>query len=365
MRILWFNWRDIKNPAAGGAEVYTHEVTRHLAKMGYKVTLFTASFSASAKEEIIDGVRIVREGGRYSVYDKAKSYYKRNKELYDIIIDEINTKPFFTPKYVKDKPIIALIHHVPRKGLSYELKFPLNFIYPYYLREKWLSYYKNVPTITVSNCSKNDLKDLDYKKIYVVKAGISVTPLSNMPHKEPVATIAFIGRLKRHKLPDHAIKAFNLIKKEIPEAKMWIIGDGYMKKNLEKMKISNVHFYGHVKEDLKFHLLSRAHLILLPAVKEGWGLVVTESNAMGTPVIAYDVSGLRESVRDGETGVLVREKSPQSLSQAATCLLKDRTRLCNLSRNAINYSRQFSWDKTAQAFDNILKFESKYKWKGK
>jgi glycosyltransferase involved in cell wall biosynthesis len=204
------------------------------------------------------------------------------------------------------------------------------------------------------------LKELGYKTIYVVRAGVSVAPLQELPQKESVATVAFIGRLKRNKLPDHAIKAFNLIKNEIPEARMWIIGDGYMKEKLENMNISDVHFYGHVREDLKYSLLSKAHLILMPSIKEGWGLVVVESNAMGTPVIAYNVGGLRESVIDGETGVLVKENSPKSLSQAAISLLRDRTALSNLSFNAINHSKKFNWDKTADAFDKIIKTELKY-----
>jgi glycosyltransferase involved in cell wall biosynthesis len=95
-------------------------------------------------------------------------------------------------------------------------------------------------------------------------------------------------------------------------------------------------------------------LILVPAVLEGWGLVVTESNAMGTPAVAYNVAGLRDSIIDGKTGILVKNKSPESLADSAICLLKDKDRLGKLSFNALSFSRQFSWDNTANEFDRII-----------
>src|SRR5215210_9011228 len=110
MRILWFNWRDIRNPEAGGAEVFTHEVMKRLVKRGYEMTLFTSRFKACQVNENIDGIDIIREGNKYTVYKEAKNYLKTYEHHYDLILDEINTRPFLTPKSVESKkPIIALI----------------------------------------------------------------------------------------------------------------------------------------------------------------------------------------------------------------------------------------------------------------
>ena len=125
-----------------------------------------------------------------------------------------------------------------------------------------------------------------------------------MEQKEFEPTIVFLGRLKRHKLPDHALRAFALIKNELPHAKMWVIGDGDMHEELKKMNIKDVVFYGHINDELKYELLRKAHLLLVPSVREGWGLVVTEANAMGTPAIAYDNPGLRDSIVDEKNGHL-------------------------------------------------------------
>jgi glycosyltransferase involved in cell wall biosynthesis len=355
MRILWYNWRDIKHPDAGGAEVFTQEVMRRLTKKGYDITLFTERFSNGLQLEYIDGVRILREGGKYSVYSKARKYYSKHKNCYDFIIDEMNARPFLTPKFVKEKPILALCHHVSLEAWSLELPFPLGHIGYYYFHRRGLSHYRNVPTVTVSESSKKNLEKIGLKKIFVVPEGVSVSSLDEVPQKGHSPIIAFVGRLKRNKLPDHAVQAFAIIKKIIPDAKMWIMGDGYMRKKLEKMGNSSITFYGRVEEDLKYKLLSQAHLVLVPGVHEGWGLVVTESNAMGTPAIAYNVPGLRDSVRDDETGILVKQNSPGCLAEAAISLFQDPQRLHELSYNALGFSKRFTWDKTADVFDNIIK----------
>jgi glycosyltransferase involved in cell wall biosynthesis len=178
-----------------------------------------------------------------------------------------------------------------------------------------------------------------------------------MPKKEDVPTVAFVGMLKRYKLPDHAIEAFYEIRKKVPDAKMWVIGDGYMREELEKKysdNNKNIIFFGKTGNELKYDLMGRAHLLLVPSVKEGWGLVVTEANAMGTPAIAYNVSGLRDSVTNGETGLLTAENTPQSLANSAILLLKDRELLSKFSINALNFSRTFSWENTADVFEKVI-----------
>jgi glycosyltransferase involved in cell wall biosynthesis len=356
LRILWFNWRDIKNPDAGGAEVFTHEVMSRLAKKGYDMTLFTSRVSNLLQEEKIDGIKIVRRGaGKTRVYSKAKEFYNKNRSNYDFIIDEINTRPFLTPRFVKEKPILAVFHQLAREFWFYETFFPLNFIGYHYLERKWLSCYRNIPTVTVSNSSKEDLEALGFTRILMVPQGLSVTPLSKVPEKESSPTVAFIGRLKKAKLPHHAIQAFNLIKKEIPNSKMWIIGDGYMSEKLKKLNSRDVFFYGHIKDQLKFKMLGRAHIVLVPAIREGWGLVVTESNAMGTPAIAYNVPGLKDSVINKRTGVLVEKNCPRELASSAIALLEDKALLEKYSNDALTFSRQFNWDKTANAFENIIR----------
>ncbi len=357
MKILIFNWRDIKNPEAGGAEVFTHENAKRWVKKGNEVTLFTSEFKNCKKEEFVDGVRIIRAGGKISVYKKAKEYYKKqfSKEGFDIIIDEINTLPFFAPKFVKKEKIIALIHQLAREYWFYETMFPINLIGHYFLEKNWLKNYTNIPTITVSESTKKDLVNLGFKKIYVVSEGISFEPLKKYPKKEKEPTIIYVGRLKRAKRPDHVIKAFDIVKKEIKDAKIWVVGDGYLREKLENTNNKKIKFFGRVSEKEKIKLLSKAWVLVNPSVREGWGINIIEANACFTPCIAYDVPGLRDSIINKKTGLLVKENgNVKKLAEAIIKILEDEKLRLKLSKNALKHSKKFSWDKSAKEFLKII-----------
>ena len=208
MRILWLNWRDTRNPEAGGAEIFTHEVARRLVKRNHTITLFASRFQGSSSVESIDGVQIIRKGGKYSVYKEAEKYIRQNEEYYDLIIDEINTRPFMTIKYVRKVPLVALVHQLAREFWFYETPFPINYIGFYFLEKKWLKQYKKVRTITVSESTKEDLRRMQFEDVHIVPQGLSVCPLDKIANKEGDPTLVFMSRLKRAKLPDHAIKAF-------------------------------------------------------------------------------------------------------------------------------------------------------------
>ena len=354
MRILWFNWRDIKNPEAGGAEVLTQEISSKLSKRGHKITLFTSSFQNSQESEVINDVNIVRKGGKFSVYGEAEKYYKKNKTDFDLVIDEINVKPFLTPKYVKELPIVALIHQVSPEQFTSELPFPIGLIGRYYLEKKWLSHYHDTLTITVSNSTRISLEKLGFNKVKVIREGLGIKPLDEPLAKEDRITVTYIGRLKKHKLPDHAILAFKKILQFFPGSQMYVIGDGYLLNKLKQMDVANVTFFGHIDNKKKYDLLSHSHLVLVPATREGWGLVVIESNAMGTPVIAYNVPGLVDSVQNEINGLLLEKNTPDEMAKMAVSLLKDKSRLSDLSRSSLDYAKKFNWDDTTSEFEKLL-----------
>jgi len=350
MNILIYNWRDMKNPAAGGAEVVTHEIAKRLVLKGHNITLFTAAFTGCKKNETIDGVEIIRSGNRYTVYLKAPQYYKKHAGEFDVVVDEINTRPFMTPKFVKDgTPIIALIHQLAREFWFYEMPFPISWIGHHILEDRWLKNYVDIPTLTVSQSTKNDLYNLGFKNITIIPEGINFKPMLGIPDKEKEPTLIFVGRMGHAKRSDHVVKAFTNIKQRIPDAKLWMVGDGAMRKELEDNKPDGVTFFGYVDGNKKRELMSKAHAILVPGVREGWGLIVTEANAMGTPAIGYNIHGLRDSIRDGETGLLC-DGNPESMADTAIGLLNDEALRMRLSGNALEWAGEFDWDKSAEEF---------------
>jgi glycosyltransferase involved in cell wall biosynthesis len=357
LKILLFNWRCWLNPAMGGAEVFTREILTRWAEAGHDVSLFTSEFPNCKKEETLDGVKVVRSGGRLSVYNEAKKYYaNRFRSVgFDVVVDEINTRPFFAPKFLDNgEQIVALIHQLAREYWFYETPFPISHIGYHYLEKKWLKSYAEVPVVTVSESTRKDLVDLGFTRVFVVPEGLNFEPLSGLAEEPAGRVVVYAGRLKRAKRPDHAIRAFKIVKEKVPEAELWVLGDGPFRGGVERLAGWGVRFFGGLSDVERRGLIRRAGVLVNPSVREGWGLNVVEAAALGVPCVAYDVAGLRDSVRDGVTGLLVESGDVEGLAEALVRVLRDAGLRRRLGENALKYAKQFSWDKTADEFMKVL-----------
>ncbi len=177
MRILAYNWRDLAHPRAGGAEVYLQSVAREWAKDGHEVTIFSAAVAESPASEMVDGVRIIRRGGRIGVYREARRFWEREAAgQYDLVVDCVNTRPFLCPRFVRGVPVVALIHQVAREVWRYEVPWPISLLGRYVLEQAWLRTYRDVPVVTVSESSKESLADYGLRRITVVPEGWSRPP---------------------------------------------------------------------------------------------------------------------------------------------------------------------------------------------
>jgi len=351
VNILMLNWRDIKNPLHGGAEVVTHEHMKRWVKAGHSCTLFASAFPGCLKEEEIEGYKVVRGGNRYSVYYQAYRHYKENRGNFDLVIDQVNTIPFFTPLYVKDAKIMSFFHQLCREIWFYEMSFPFSLV-GYVLEPLYLRLYRKYPSIAVSESTRKDLLRYGIRNVSVIPEGINFEPLKKVGQKEKNSLI-YVGRLKKSKRVHHILRALALVTKKIPDAKLYVVGEGdekyknYLKKLVKRNNLkNNVKFTGYIDFIERNKLMSRAEAIIVASVKEGWGLIATEANALGTAAIVYDVDGLRDSVRNNVTGLVV-EPDPDHLSEAIVGYLQDNELKRRLSKNALEDSRRFDWDKSA------------------
>jgi glycosyltransferase involved in cell wall biosynthesis len=361
MKILIFNWRDIKNPKAGGAEVYTHEITRRLVKKGHQVTLFTSSFVNSPNRENKDGVEIVRDGGRFGVYWKARKHYKRHfRNNFDVVVDQVNTMPFFTPLYVSE-PKIALIFQLTGAVYLDVLPKPLGSIAaalePYFFKA-----YSRSKVVVLSESVKEELVKLNFSSdnVTVVHPGIEHGDFG-LGDKSQTPSVLFLNRVVKYKNVDHLIRAFKAVKEKIPEARLVIAGcrgDSYeegLKSMVKSLNMnSDVEFLPFSTGEKKKKLLQQAWIHVLPSTKEGWGISVLEAAACGTPSVAYNVAGLKNSVKNGVTGILVAHGDIEGLAGSMTQLLSDKTLREQFSSNCLDYSRSFSWDISAEKFLGVL-----------
>lgn len=294
MKILLLNWRDLKHPASGGAEVWAHRVAEGLVDLGHKVTFFTSSVADAPQDEVINGVHIVRRGGRIGVYRQARQFVKNNPNRFDVILEEINTRPFFSHNW-SGIPVVPMIHQVAKDVWKYEAPFPLSTIGRYVLEPFWLRKLKTLRVMTLSPSSAESLRDYGILNSVVVLPGSDDVSVK-ISDKELTPTVVFLGRLVPSKRPDHVIEAFRILQREVPDTRLWMMGSGPLETKLRKNLPSGVIIFGHVSFEERQSRLSRAHVLVATTVREGWGLNVSEASAVGTPTIGYDSPGLRDSI---------------------------------------------------------------------
>jgi glycosyltransferase involved in cell wall biosynthesis len=314
MRILIYNWRDLAHPKAGGAEVYTDQIARHWVEAGHDVTLFCSAVDGKPERETVDGgYQVVRRGGPHGVYGAARKYWEREaRGHFDLVIDEVNTRPFRCPRWVTGVPVIALIHQVAREVWFHETSLPVALVGRYWLEPHWLAAYRDIPTVTLSESSRQSLQDYGLRNVAVVPVGFDPLVITEpLPPKEPTPTFVFVGRLAWNKRPHDAIEAFSFARKEMPDARLWVIGTGPMEQKLRERATPGVEFLGWVDEKEKRDRIARSHALLVTSVREGWGLVVTEAASVGTPSIGYNVPGLRDSI--AASGGILADPRPNDL----------------------------------------------------
>src|SRR4030042_3022590 len=309
------------------------------------VMFFPSRFKDCAAEEMIDGVWYIRRGNEVTVHLRGFLYALKNRKKFNRIIDEFNGIGFFT-FFLPNS--ILLIHQLYKEFWLRELGLP--GILPFILEPMLLRLYRKKATITISHSTKEDLEHMGFRDVSIVMIAIKHFPLDDSVKKNNDPTLIFLGRLKSTKRPQDAIEIFKRVKEKIPTVRLWITGRGPEEEKLKMIakEIDGITFWGWVDEEKKMLLLRQSHLLLVPSVREGFGINVIEAASTGTPAIGYDVHGLRDSIRHGETGYLVNSTDEAALRILE--LLGDKKRYEKMSSNCLYYSKEFDWDMRVDEF---------------
>jgi glycosyltransferase involved in cell wall biosynthesis len=243
---------------------------------------------------------------------------------------------------------VLLIHQMYGEFWSVELG-PAGRIFEI-LERQFLKLYRKKPTITISASTAADLGLLGFQNITIITDGLEVTPLTTMPEKKDQLTMVYLGRIKKTKNPEDVVKAFLIVQKTIPDACLRVVGDGPFLPDLREKYRDNsgISFYGFVDFKKKYELMTDAHFLLVPSIREGWGQIVIQANAVGTPVIGYNVRGLRDSICHGKTGILVNNF--KEMAEQIIMLWNDGPKRDELGRNALDWAHSFSYGKMRSDF---------------
>jgi glycosyltransferase involved in cell wall biosynthesis len=324
-KIIIFNWKDINHPKAGGAETVCHELSKRLVNDSHKVIMVTAKYNNAKDFEILDGIEIHRIGSNKYLHSfQALIYYIKNlRGKADIIIECVNTVPYFTKFFKSKEKVFLFYHQLAEKIWFFETKFPLSVL-GYFILEPVATRLQslfNQEVITISKSTKDNLLDYGFKQdnIQIISEGITNNCLIKYDPemKQNEFTILFHSSLRSMKRPEHVILAFSNLVKKYPPAKLYISGGGDIKKYNDLTHklgiVKSVTFFGYVSEEKKLELMAQSTVICSTSVKEGWGLIITEANSMATPSIVYDVDGLRDACKFGG-GSIVKDGEIKKLS---------------------------------------------------
>ena len=353
MRILVINWQDRKNPHAGGAELHLHEVFGRIVQLGHEVDLLCSGFPGAARDEVIDGIRVRRSGSRFSFPLHARREYETLARAaeYDVVVEDLNKIPLYTPRW-KPRRLAVITHHLFGATAFREESIPVAAAT--WLAERPLGRgYRDVDFQAVSLSTRDDLvsRGILPERITVIYNGVDVESLTPDPNgRSAVPLFCYLGRLKRYKRVDLVVKAFALL--DGCEARLEIAGKGDDRDRLEdlvaKLNVQDrVRFLGYITEREKRELLRRSWATVLASPKEGWGISNLESAACGTPVIAADSPGIRESVVDGDTGFLVPGSDVAAYAAAMRGLLDSPELVTTLGVNARRFAETFTWERAA------------------
>lgn len=356
MRILAVNWQDLTNPLAGGAEVHIEEILKRGTARGHEVTLACSNYPGGKSREERDGMSIRRRGSRHNFNFVAPFLVKDllAEAKYDLIVEDINKIPFYLPLRYK-LPHLAVIPHLFGKNIYQEANAVLAS-YVYFAEFPIPRVYRRSHFLAISDSTRDDLvtRGIRRELIDVAECGVdhSLYTVDSSMKRFAEPTILYLGRLKKYKSVQHMIEALPIVRRSIPNARALVVGGGdYLGELMaltEKLGLTScVEFTGFVPEAKKLEYLRRSHISLYPSPKEGWGITNIEANACGTPVVAANSPGLKDSVSPEKSGLLYEYGNVEQLSAQIVRLLKDRQLHDRMSATAVDWAKRFTWEDCA------------------
>jgi glycosyltransferase involved in cell wall biosynthesis len=368
VRILAVNWLDLENPQAGGAEVHFFEIFGRIAARGHAVTAITSGWPGAAPRATVAGVDVRRVGGRHTFALRGRGAVRRalREETWDVVVEDINKLPLFLPGVTR-LPVYVIIPHLFGTTAFREAPWPMATVV--WLAEKPIPWgYRRAVFHAISDSTRDDLvaRGVPEGRIHVIYPGVDAARLTPDPEgpRTRNPTFLYVGRLKRYKGVETAIRAVGLVRRAGTPVELAIAGQGHDRLRLERLTAElglteAVRFLGFVSEDEKRTLLRRSWATVFPSPKEGWGITNVEAAACGTPAIASDSPGLRESVRHEETGLLVPGDDPAALADALQRLARDPALVARLGRGGRAFAESLSWDRaaaqTAEQLDTLIR----------
>jgi glycosyltransferase involved in cell wall biosynthesis len=352
--LLAINFRDPAHPEAGGAELHLEHVLLDAVRRGWRVTWLAAGFPGGAAEGEHRGMRVLRRGNWWNFNFIVPGVLRREfsrAQAPDLVVEDVNKVPCLTPWFT-GVPVAVVVPHLFGTTAFRETNAVVaTYVVVLEALIPWA--YARCRFLVISESTRDDLvaRGLEPARIEVVHCGVDHERyrVDAGVHKATAPTLAFVGRLRRYKGLDWVLRALPAVRARVPGVRLEIIGDGpfaaALQRQAERAGLdSAVTFLGFLPAAEKVRRLQQAWAVLQPSPKEGWGLTVVEAAACGTPAVATDAPGLRDSVRRDETGLLVPFADDAAMAGALVRMLSDAPLRERMGRAAVEHASRFRWD---------------------
>jgi glycosyltransferase involved in cell wall biosynthesis len=360
MRILVLNLRDITNPAAGGAEEHLHQLFRRIASRGHAVTLHCGTYPGARREEMVEGIQLVRRGNRLTTAAWSIAYYLKARHDFDVVVDYTCQLHFLTPLYAR-LPRVAMALHVVGDVYRHDLPVGIGYLAAAWEALSLRLFYATEYFIAVCPSTAAELMRFGIAddRITVVRGGRREPGPQMFVAKTHYPSLVYHGRLKRYKRVDWLIRALADVCQAVPRTRLHVVGDGTELESLRRLVASlDLHdavvFHGQLPDAEHWRIVSSAWVHVQPSMKEGWSLSVMEAAQLGIPTIASRTPGLQDVVIDGSTGLLFERDSLDDLSSRIIRLLRDADDRGRMGNQARVWANMFTWDEASLAVEEVL-----------
>ncbi|HEY9013471.1 MAG TPA: glycosyltransferase family 4 protein, partial [Gemmatimonadales bacterium] len=311
----------------------------------------------------LDGLDITRVGGRNSFALLGRGAVRRalSHEPADVVVEDVNKLPLFLA-LGRSLPFCVIVPHLFGETAFEEAPWPIAATV--WAAERPLPWaYRRAGFHAISESTRDDLiaRGVAAERIRVIHPGVDSHRFTPGPRgrRSTVPSFLYVGRLKRYKGIDLAIEALAVARRQRPDLRLDIAGTGDYRPELERLvtRLSlekAVTFHGFVSEERKIDLMRWAWANVFPSPKEGWGITVIEAAACGTPSLASDSPGLRDSVRHGDTGFLVPHGDAIGLAARMVELADSPNLVSRLGDRGRAFAERLTWERTAAATEQHL-----------
>ncbi len=360
----------------GGISRHCHGLAKSLVKMGHAVRMITLEFPGSPDFEYMDGIEVHRvriELGHpdfltwvllFNHFMEKYAARLNSGDRSNVIHahDWLVSTASISIKHFLKRPLVFTVHSTEvgrSKGLKGANSYTIDGL-------EWWSTFEASKVIVTSESMRREVIDhfkLPPEKVSKIPNGIELEKFNLDFDRESFRSkyvsgnermILFVGRLTPQKGVEYLIKALPMILQRHPEAKLVIVGDGWMKDDLKRIAHSvgrseKIYFTGFLPEWDLVRILLSADVLVVPSVYEPFGIVALEGMAAGVPVVASNVDGLSEVIHHGINGILTYPADSRSIAWGVDRVLSDQNYAKYLVENAKReVSRKYSWDAIAR-----------------